>query len=133
MFLSSLALTQHSRGRESRVFTWLRQQVELVNTVLVCQASLLTQLVAVAPELVAVLMKLQSVALESNTSGMLAVHPQSLSQLVLVHRGGVVMGQVGLVRAVSEWQSFLTPVLRELCVSIEETLQNLQLALHFCG
>ncbi len=104
-----------------------------MNTVLVRQASLLTQLVAVAPELVAVLMKLQRVALESHASGMLAVHPQSLRQLVFVHRSSVVMGKVGLVRAVSQWQSFLAPVLRELCVSIEKTLQNLQLALHFRG
>lgn len=107
--------------------------MELVNTVLVSQASLLTQLVAVAPELVAVLMKLKCVTLESHTASVLAVDPQSLSQLVFVHRCGVVMGKVGLVSAVSQWQSFLTPVLRELGVSFEKTLQDLQLALHFGG
>lgn len=116
-----------------RVLTWLRQQVELVNAVLVRQASLLTQLMAIAPELVAVLMKLQCIALESHTTSMLAVHPQSLRQLVFVHCRGVVVRKVGLVSTVSQWQSFLTPVLRELCVSVEKTLQNLQLALHFSG
>lgn len=107
--------------------------MELVNTVLVSEASLLTELVAVAPELVAVFMNLQCVALESDTAGVLAVHSQCLCQLVFVHRRGVVMGKVGLVSAVSQWQSFLAPVLREFCVSIEKALQNLQLALHFRG
>lgn len=104
--------------------------MELVNAVLVSQASLLAQLVAVAPELVAVLVKLQCVALEGHTSGMLAVHPQRLCQLVFVHCSGVIVGKVGLVGTMSQWQRFLASVLRELCVSIEKTLQNLQLALH---
>lgn len=107
--------------------------MELVNTVLVSQTSLLTQLVSVAPKVVAVLVKLQSVALESHSSSVLAVHPQSVSQLVFMDRGGVVMGEVGLVGAVSQRQRFLAPVLRELCVSVKKTLQNLHLALHFCG
>lgn len=105
--------------------------MELVDTVLVSQASLLTQLMAIAPELVAVLMKLQCVMLESHAACVLAVHPQCLRQLVFVHRCGVVMRKVGLVGAVSQWQSLLTPVLRELGVSIEKTLQNLKVALYF--
>lgn len=91
--------------------TWLWQKMELVDTVLVSQASLLTQLVTVAPELVAVLVELQGIALESHASGVLAVNSQSLSQLVFVHCRGVVVGQVRLVRAVSQRQSFLAPVL----------------------
>ena len=91
--------------------TWLWQKVELVDAVLVSQAALLTQLVAVAPELVAVLVKLQRVALESHASGVLAVHSQSLCQLVFVHGGGVVVGEVRLVGAVSQRQGLLAPVL----------------------
>lgn len=104
-----------------------------MNTVLVRQASLFTQLVAVAPKFEAVLMKLQRISLERHPSGVLAVHPQSLCQLVFVHRGGVVVGEVGLVSTVSQWESFLTPVLRELRISIQETLQSLHLALDFSG
>ncbi|TNN43814.1 hypothetical protein EYF80_045980 [Liparis tanakae] len=110
--------------------SWNEFNVELVDAVLVREAALLTQLVSVAPELVAVLVELQGVALEGHAPGVLAVHPERLRQLVLVHRGGVVVGQVGLVGAVGQRQRLLAPVVGELGVGVEEPLQHLQLAAH---
>lgn len=48
--------------------------MELVHAVLVSQASLLTKLVPVAPELVAVLIQLHGVLMEGWAAGVLAVH-----------------------------------------------------------
>ena len=53
-----------------------------------------------------------------------------MGKLAAVHAAGIVMGQIGLVSSMGQWQGFLATAVREFSIHIQKALQALGQILH---